>query len=194
MLLVFSLALLPAPALGQTGEGCEDGQHNRAVAAPVRAGRAAFEHYVESCGERAELAMQRTEIGGTYWYGWSMYVPEDFDEREHYTIVMQLAAWPSRRNGEFPCGGNGHKISISSSGRLEYDLQYAGEEEDSVCEEYPLADLKEVRGRWVDFVMRAKWTGDPGWDGPPSRTIYTDEYRLGDADAGFEAVSPVSDR
>ena len=23
--------------------------------------------------------MKRTEIGGTYWYGWSMMLPEDFD-------------------------------------------------------------------------------------------------------------------
>jgi len=222
----------------ETGEGCEEGQHNKEVKTPVRSGERAFEHYVEACGERAELAMQRTEIGEAYWYGWSMYVPEDFDEREHYTIVMQLAAWPSPRDGEFPCGGIGHKINIGSGGTLAYDLQHAGEEKDAVCEEYPLGNLDEIRGKWVDFVMRAKWTGNPngflqlwmktegeadyqqkidyggrtwwndeddgpyfkmgvytgeeGWPGPPSRTIYTDEYRLGDADAGFEAVAPGS--
>ena len=39
--------------------------------------------------------MKRTEIGGTYWYGWSMMLPEDFDFSGSQTIVMQLATWPS---------------------------------------------------------------------------------------------------
>ena len=34
------------------------------------------------------------------------------------------------------------------------------------------------------------YTGDPGWEGPSPVVVYTDEYRLGEADAGFEAVTP----
>jgi hypothetical protein len=69
---------------------------------PVRAGKAAFKHWVNTKGERSELAMQRTKIGGTYWYGWSMMLPADFDHRGSDTIVMQLASWPTPRNGKFP--------------------------------------------------------------------------------------------
>lgn len=89
---------------------------------PVRAGKTAFRHWVSQCGERSELAMTKTEIGKTYWYGWSMYLPEDFDYQDHATIVMQMASWSSPRDGEFPCSGNGHKISISTSGEIIYDL------------------------------------------------------------------------
>ncbi len=203
------------------------------VSSPTRAGKTAFKHWVSQCGERSELAMARTEIGGTYWYGWSMFIPADYDHREHYTIVMQLATWPSPRNGEFPCSGNGHKISITDSGNLRYDLQRAGKTQDSVCEKFQLGDL--VKGKWTDFVMHAKWTGDedgflklwmrigkekyehkidhkgrtwwndedkgpyfkmgaymgdPKWGGPESRTVYTDEYRLGDTEADFDDVAP----
>jgi hypothetical protein len=38
------------------------------------------------------------------------------------------------------------------------------------------------------FKMGA-YMGEPGWKGPDSRTIYTDEYRLGDGQSSFEEVA-----
>ena len=32
--------------------------------------------------------------------------------------------------------------------------------------------------------------GDPGWKGPPERTVYTDEYRMGNAACDFDDVDP----
>jgi hypothetical protein len=55
------------------------------VSSPIRAGKTAFKHWVSQCGGRSELAMPRTEIGGIYWYGWSMFIPEGCDYRQHYT-------------------------------------------------------------------------------------------------------------
>lgn len=219
----------------QRSKGGPECNFMRQVSSPVRAGTAAFEHRVLTCGERSELAMARTEIGGTYWYGWSMYVPEEFDHTGHYSIVMQMNTWPSPRDGKFPCGGNGHKIQIGSSGALGFDLQRAGVEKDSECEKFPLGHVEAMKGKWIDFVMQGKWTGnpdgflklwmrvgeepyrqvidyrgrtwwndedrgpyfkmglytgDPNWKGPPNRTLYTDEYRLGGAEARFEDVAP----
>lgn len=37
------------------------------------------------------------------------------------------------------------------------------------------------------------YMGEPGWDGPETRTLYTDEYRLGSKDATFEDVAPGND-
>lgn len=128
--------------------------------APVRAGKTAFKHWVATCGERAELAMKRTQIGGTYWYGWSLYLPKEIDFSRHKTIVMQMASYPTPRNGKFPCGGNGHHITVSSSGELSFALQHAGETKDMECDHFSLGDTKDWKGQWIDFVMHAKWTGD----------------------------------
>jgi hypothetical protein len=202
---------------------------------PVRAGKAAFKHWVSDRGERSELAMRRTEIGGTYWYGWSMFLPDDFDHRGSDTIVMQLASWPTPRNGRFPHSANGPYLEIQPDGRLIMHLQHAGDDRDMVCDDFVVAEeVSKLRGDWIDFVMHAKWTGEksghfqlwmrwgkekyekkvdytgrtwwndegagpyfkmgaymgePGWKGPKSRTVYSDEYRLGDDKSSFDEVT-----
>jgi enterochelin esterase-like enzyme len=216
-------------------------EHNQLAntAAPVRSGKVAFKHLVTNRGERSELAMARTEIGGTYWYGWSMMLPEDFDHTGSKTIVMQLASYPTPRNGKFPCNANGPFLHIDAEGKLVLHLQHAGDDRDMVCDHFTLADdVQPLKGKWIDFVMHAKWTGDkdgfcklwmkvhdnnyfqkmdyagrtwwndedkgpyfklgaymgePGWKGPAERTLYTDEYRLGDENSSFDEVAPGAD-
>ena len=124
--------------------GCVDINEN--VTSPVRAGERSFKHVVRDCAERAEIGMEETEIGETYWLGWSLYIPEDYEPTSKGNIFAQWAAWPDEESTEFPCQGIGHKMGL--------------------------------------------YTGDPGWEGPSPAVVYTDEYRLGEADAGFEAVAP----
>ena len=127
----------------------------------VRYGRFAFKHWVNTEGERAELAMSRTEIGGTYWYGWSMLLPEGFDPAGSSAIVMQLATWPTKRNRRFPCGANGPYVHVRHDGKMVFHLQHAGDSADAVCDEFVLADdISRLKGKWLDFVMQACWTGD----------------------------------
>jgi hypothetical protein len=205
------------------------------TAHPVRAGRYAFLHSLERCGERSELAMRRTEIGRTYWYGWSIFIPSDWqDTNPGFDIVQQFATFPTRRGRRFPCGGNGSKISRRGNSLI-LDFQRQGNSVDVECTSYPLVRVSEIRGQWADFVMHVKWTGntdgflriwtkvgndsyvqrldytgrtfwndegdgpyfkmglykgDPNWDGPAPRTVYTDEYRLGDDRSSFEEVAP----
>jgi hypothetical protein len=204
---------------------------------PVRAGKVAFKHWVNTKGERSELAMQRTKIGGTYWYGWSMLLPQEFDHRGSDTIVMQLASWPTPRNGKFPHSANGPYLEFQPDGRLIMHLQHKGEDKDMVCDDFVVAeDVSKLKGKWLDVVMHAKWTGDrdglfklwlkvgsdefaqkvdysgrtwwndedtgpylklgaymgePGWRGPAERTVYIDEYRLGDEKSSFKEVAPA---
>lgn len=229
-------------ARGREFKGSKGGpEHNKLsnVNSPVRAGETAFRHWVDHKGERSELAMSRTEIGGTYWYGWSMFLPDDFDHRGSNTIVMQLATWPTPRNGKFPCSANGPYMHIQSNGRLVLHLQHKGDNKDMVCDHHMLVeDITGLKGKWIDFVMQAKWTGEkdgffkfwmragdspykqkmdykgrtwwndegkgpyfkmgvytgePGWKGPASRTVFTDEYRLGSAQSSFKEVAPPSE-
>jgi hypothetical protein len=230
-----------AEARGREFERSKGGPENNKLensSQPVRAGKAAFKHWVNSKGERSELAMRRTKIGSTYWYGWSMLLPDDLDHRGSDTIVMQLASWPTPRNGKFPHSANGPYLEIQADGRLIMHLQHKGDEKDMVCDDFVLAeDVAKLKGKWIDFVMHARWTGDrdgvfkmwlkfsdedfvqkvdyngptwwndedtgpyfkmgaymgePGWKGPSARTVYTDEYRLGDERSTFAEVAPRS--
>jgi hypothetical protein len=227
-----------ATARGQEATRSKGGPNDNTLSnceSPVRAGRTSFKHWVSQRGERSELAMRRTEIGGTYWYGWSMFLPDDFDHRGSDTIVMQLASSPTPRNGKFPHSANGPYLEILPDGRLIMHLQHKGTDTDMVCDDFVVADdIAKLRGHWIDFVMHAKWTGDrdghfqlwmragdapfvqkvdysgptwwndeeagpyfkmgaymgePGWKGPSSRTVYTDEYRLGDETSSFDEVA-----
>lgn len=131
------------------------------VTEKVRGGKYAFEHYVNNRGERSELAMVKSEIGREYWYGWSMLIPEDFDFSGSYSIVAQMASYPNQSYRKFKCGANGPYMVITSDGSLDFRLQFAGRKEDSDCIKYMLIqDISEYRGKWLDFVINAKWTGN----------------------------------
>jgi len=206
------------------------------VSHPVRGGKTAFRHWIDQQGEQSELAMMQTPIDGVYWYGWSMLIPEDFDCHGSDSIVMQLATGPASRRCESPHGTNGSYIQIQSEGQLVFRLQHQGRNRDATHDEFTLAkDMSPLKGKWLDFVMHAKWTGqqggflklwmkvhdnnylqminyqgptwwddeghgpyfkmglnmgEPGWQGPQARTLYTDEYRLGGGSSCFNEVAP----
>jgi len=204
----------------------------------VRKGQRAFRHKVKSCAERAELAMSRTEIGKTYWIGWSLYIPSDYEETSKGNILAQWAAYPNRASTVFPCRGIGHKLKMKSRW-LEYDLQGSSQRDGNgggFCRQFKLAIVDQaLKGKWIDFIQQAKWTGhqdgfvklwmsvdgrayrqvvdyrgrtwwndkdwgpyfkmglytgDPGWRGRSPAIVYTDEYRLGAANARCQDVAP----
>ncbi len=130
------------------------------TAHPVRAGKQAVRHWVNRCGERSELRMKKTKIGQTYWYGWSMYLPPDWqDTSEGMDIFSQWATYPTPRNGNFTCGANGSYI-VRNGSNVVFKFQHKGDSTDIQCDRYTLAKISDIRGKWVDFVMQVKWTGD----------------------------------
>lgn len=127
---------------------------------PVRGGKQAFRHWVNRCGERSELRMKKTTIGQTYWYGWSMYIPSDWqDTNEGFDIFSQWATYPTPRNGKFTCGANGSYM-VRNGKNVVFKFQHKGDSADIQCDRYTLATISNIRGKWVDFVMQVKWTGD----------------------------------
>lgn len=70
---------------------------------PVRARQRAFQHWVNRCGERSELAMKTTTIGSTYWYRWSVFIPLDWQNNTGWDILDQWATWQNKREGHFLC-------------------------------------------------------------------------------------------
>ncbi len=136
---------------------------NSVVTAPARRGQRSFQHTVRNCAERAELAMSRTAIGATHWLGWSLYIPSDYVETSKANIFAQWAAYPTKRTTKFPCGGVGHKLKMKD-GWLSYDLQGSSNrngDADGFCRQFRLAIVDDrLKGRWIDFVQQAKWTGN----------------------------------
>ncbi|MDV2996459.1 MAG: hypothetical protein N4J56_006113 [Chroococcidiopsis sp. SAG 2025] len=128
-----------------------------------RAGQTAFKHWINRCGERAELEKKKTKIGETYWYGWSLFVPTDWQDSDPgFDIVNQFPAYPSH-NGRFPksgCGAAGSTISRQANKGLMFNLQRKGDNVDVLCTKHALAKISEIKGKWTDFVMHVKWTGN----------------------------------
>ena len=128
----------------------------------VRAGSAAFKHTVPNSGERAEINLRKVGIGDTRWYGWSMFVPADYSPDGVGLIVHQHTLYPPKegRNLRPICGAAGHHLTIGGDGSLSYALQHQGGS-DTECEKFKIFDnLDQYKGKWIDFVMHAKWTGN----------------------------------
>jgi hypothetical protein len=209
---------------------------------PVRAGRYAFQHLVDRCGERSELRMKTTEIGKTYWYGWSVFIPTDWSDKDPgFDILNQWATYPNANDFTKACGKVGSVLRgvgsmLAREGEtVNFMFQHQGNSAAVVCDKYTLGKVSQLRGKWVDFVIQAKWTGnkdgllklwmkigndqytqkldykgpsywnnegngpnfkmglykgDPNFKGPAPRTVFTDEYRLGNDKSSFEEVSP----
>jgi Polysaccharide lyase len=209
--------------MGKGGDACQKLETTTTV---KRAGQRAFKHWVNRCGERAEMSLKKTEIGKTYWYGWSMLIPSDWkDTTEGFDIVNQWATYPQKKGrdfGKIACSANGSFIARGNNGgrvrgadpdRFEFMLQSAGDSKDIECQKFPLAKVAEMRGKWTDFVMNVKWTGNKDgflkfWvkigDGPyvqkinyTGRTFWNDEgkgpyFKMGEykGEPGFKGPAP----
>jgi len=129
---------------------------------PVRGGKFAFTHSINEVGDGCEISTMPTATGSTYWYGWSLQLPSDFDHRDQQPTFVQLASPTSRHASQVPCNGVGSFLRCDDGGRLVFHLQHAGDDGvDSKCDEFViLEDVSKTKDQWIDFVMHAKWTGD----------------------------------
>lgn len=144
------------------GTACNQLQN---VTLPVKPRQQAFLHWVDRCGERSEFRMTRTEIGKIYWYGWSIFIPSDWKGTDAgHDIVNQWATYPANnKNFSKACGANGSFLARGRGGtsdRFDFFLQHAGDSATVECKKFPLTKVSQVRGKWVDFVMNVKWTGN----------------------------------
>ncbi len=223
------------------GENC---QRFQVVDSPQRASGKANMHQVDRCGERVEIAGKKTEIGKTYWYGWSVFIPDRWNDSDPGSdLLNQWATYPTnnknfsqacRANGSYLARGRGDSKE-GGGNSIDFVLQRAGDSSTIECNKFPLATVSQLKGKWTDFVMNVKWTGnkdgflnlwmkigddsyiqkinyqgptfwndegtgpyfkmglykgDPNFEGPAPRTVYTDEYRLGDERSSFQEVAP----
>lgn len=194
------------------------------VTTPVRAGKFAAKTLLRASdpevngGQRAEFSdgrkITKIEMEKDYWYGLSIFVPEDFKAPEKSNAV--LFQWHTQQGGPSPV----LSIRVNGDGWL---INGNATEKRRVLARLPL-----IKGRWTDWVVHARWSAkeDGFWTiwkdgvevvkekdiitqypealGPyakfgqyhsvdettPQNTVYFDEYRVAGPGGSYELVAP----
>lgn len=135
------------------------GKNITVTAQPARGGQAAFRHVTQSGAEASEIITAPGAIGREQWYGWSLQLPADFDHRDRSTVLMQLTAATSEPIAKLACGLGASALEINAKGQAVFHLHLPAAGGGHRCVEHPLSpDVTPAKGKWVDVVMRAKWT------------------------------------
>lgn len=129
---------------------------------PVREGDFAYKAMLVHPKERTELIGPRSPAYGIARYGWSIYVPEDFDADTFFSIITQWHDWGSGR--EYPEDGGAPTHLYISKGDWRFKLRFQGEGHTTASEQFALGSIDADRGRWTDWVMEVNWQA-PNMDG-----------------------------
>ena len=97
---------------------------------PVREGKYSYSANLVHGKERTELVGPRSPEYGVARYGWSMYVPEDFDADTFFTIVTQWHDWGTGK--EYPEDGGAPTHLYISKGQWRFKLRHQGEGDGSL--------------------------------------------------------------
>lgn len=134
-----------------------------AAEGPVRDRKYAAKMALSKDKVRAEVAGHRSEAAGIARYGWSMYMPKDFDAHTHFTIFSQWHSWGSGR--ESPRDGGPPTCLTIDKGEFHLKLLRQGDEGwTSKADYFRFGSIDDMRGRWTDWVMEVNWQG-PGKGG-----------------------------
>lgn len=195
------------------------------VTSPVRAGKYAAKTWLRASdpeangGQRAEFSdgkkITKIEMEKDYWYGLSIYVPEDFVAPTKTNAV--LFQWHTQQGGPSPV------LSI----RVKGDEWLVWGNASPTEKRRSLAKLPLVKGKWVDWVVHVKWSAKPEgfwtlWkdgvevvnernivtqypeelgpyakfgqyhsvDETEQNTVFFDEYRVAGPGGSYELVAP----
>ncbi|CAM3088050.1 polysaccharide lyase [Rariglobus hedericola] len=134
-----------------------------AAEGPVREGKYSAKIAIKADKHRAEVPGYRSDAYGVARYGWSIYIPKEFDAQTFFSIITQWHSWGSGR--ESPKDGGPPTCITISKGKLHLKLLAQGDDGWTSKATYiDICDVDEMRGRWNDFVMEVNWQG-PGKGG-----------------------------
>ncbi|MBC8125945.1 MAG: heparin lyase I family protein [Gloeobacteraceae cyanobacterium ES-bin-144] len=134
----------------------KEGGKKEVVSDPVRKGKHALMVQLTKDQKRTEIGCQRSEKLGEFKYGWSVFIPKEFDADSWFTIVSQ---WHDYGSGKQYIEDNGpptHLYIAKSNWRFKLRFQ-DGATNNTAKQEWSLGPIEECRGKWTDFVMEANW-------------------------------------
>jgi hypothetical protein len=136
------------------------------VEEPVRAGRHAMrsslDRYKDRYPNRTEVSGPRAELGGEYWYGFSIFLPEDYVPDGIWEIVAQWHGVPDFDIGE---KWRNPVIALSTTGGQwgwvnRWDAKrntfQTGQRQYGGIREYNLGPYE--TGVWTDWVVHIRWS------------------------------------
>jgi len=123
---------------------------------PVRAGKHSMKVMMTHDQHRTEITGPRTEPYGEYKYGWSVYLPENFDGKTFFSIVTQWHTWGSGKDFP-PDGGPPTSITIAGDKWLLKIQHQDGEQFKTAKESIPFGSIEGDKGKWTDFYLEVNW-------------------------------------
>jgi hypothetical protein len=147
------------------------GSGNLPVVVPglARAGKSALKSTLDRqkdrYPDRTEVSGPRAEIGKEYWYGFSIFLPEDYMPDKIWEIVAQWHAAPDTdigekwRNPVMALSTTGGRWGWVSRWDAKRNTFQSGKREYGGVREYDLGPYQ--RGAWTDWVVHVKWSYRP---------------------------------
>jgi len=135
----------------------------------ARAGRYAMKsslsRYKDRFSNRTEVSGPKARMGQEYWYGFSIFLPEDYVPDGVWEIVAQWNAVPDSKIGEqwrnppaalFTTGGRWRWVMHWDAKRNTFET---GKRRYDGTREYDLGPYR--RNVWTDWVVHVKWSCGP---------------------------------
>jgi hypothetical protein len=110
--------------------------------------------------ERAEIRVHRDPVPSERWYGWSLYLPPEYQEVKGKSDI--LFQW--HRGGGAPSWAKGHPMCFMINAQGNYQLIWTFQKspdnsESRVNESQDLGlNYLSDRGKWVHWALHAKWS------------------------------------
>jgi len=124
----------------------------------VRNGKYAIKIALVHGQKRSEVDTRHVEPSGVFKYGWSIYIPQDFDAQTWFSIVTQ---WHTYGTGGIDArdGGPPTTITISKDTWSMKILHQGADPGKAASEHFSFGNIDADRGKWTDFTMEVNWQG-----------------------------------
>lgn len=127
------------------------------VKSPVRWGRYAARTYIDRTHERSEIRAKGVEKGGTYWYGWSLYVP--VKNGVVTGVVNQFHKyWPEIDQPKWEWAKGKPTTLDIENGKWVFRVLYQPNPSVKSTSKVSTVVGTVEKGRWTNWVMHAKWS------------------------------------
>jgi hypothetical protein len=127
--------------------------------------RTSLDRYKDPCSYRTEVSGPFADIGKEYWYGFSIFLPDDYVPDPVWEIVAQWHSVPDLKEGE---QWRNPAIALSTTaGRWGWVVRWdakrntfaSGKREYGGTREFDLGPYQ--RNVWTDWVIHVKWSYEP---------------------------------
>lgn len=135
----------------------QEGGKKEIVTEPVRQGKYAMKASMTHSDHRSEITGLRSESYGEYKYGWSIFLPTEFDGNSWFSIVTQWHSWGTGKDYVISPPGPPTCLVIAKNAWT-LQLRYQDGDTDKATQKiFPLGSIEPDRGKWTDYMMEVNW-------------------------------------